>query len=476
MTETRRPPACHYDRNLKTRVTRGHRDDCPRDTDCPGKNGCAPCTAPHCTVCGREHTTNSEPHTCPDCQGHVRDDLADLQACYTALAIEAQQAGGDGHLVAAARIPGGNAAVLIGPTVRLDLMRVAKGYRPEHMAEVHRPSDPIPPLAVLAQWEEIYRSWLGHGPGARASVAGAIRYLTDQLPYIANHVDDTAPDWLAFTRQVRNARAQLERTLHDEREPEVGVECFECGDRLVRRFRDPKRCRHSTPARVKVARQMRGRAAALTRLAWLDEEIRDDQGRLRPRGRATVAEERAALLPTPVEMAAARLPCPKCSQGGLDNPDAGQSWECPGCRKEYTPGEYHTAVRRDLLSNEDGWTTIIAAAQAAKTLTGGDFSEVTIRSWVGRGWVRSRRETQKSGIEGRRLVHWPDVKREALRFAVGLQHCKHRTPARVWLATLATYPELEVSDDEVEAGWEECAACAAVVDQGGRRARGAGVA
>jgi hypothetical protein len=68
----------------------------------------------------------------------------------------------------------------------------------------------------------------------------------------------------------------------------------------------------------------------------------------------------AARGPSASLVAAARRPCAKCQdrQGGLDDPRAGRSWECPGCRKEYDVGEYATAVRRDLLENGDqgdGW-------------------------------------------------------------------------------------------------------------------------
>jgi hypothetical protein len=172
------------------------------------------------------------------------------------------EAGRDGRLVAAAPIPGGTAAVLIGPTVRLDVMRVARGLTPDVLAEDHRRGDPIPPLAVLAQWEDIYRSWLNHELAGRATIGRAIRYLKAQLPYIANHVTADAPDWLEFTRQVRKLRAECERALHDEREPERGVECFECGDTLVRRFRVARRCRHSTPARRQLVEWMHARAIA----------------------------------------------------------------------------------------------------------------------------------------------------------------------------------------------------------------------
>jgi hypothetical protein len=391
VTDTRKPPACHYDRALGERVTREHRTDCrsQHDGQCPAAGtGCAPCTAPHCIVCGREHTNNDHPDTCPACVGRIRDDLTDLQTSYTDLHREALDAGHDGHLVAAARIPGGTAQILIGPTVRLNMMRTGRGLTSIELAEDHHRGDPIPPFAVLAQWEDIYRSWLGHPRARHASVASSITYLAGQLDAIANHVTETAPDFLAFTRQIRALRASLERALHDEQEPERGVECFECGDRLVRRFRDPKRCRHSTPARE-----------------WFRTCLH------------LVSLGYPELMPNPAEARAARVPCENCSQGGLDDPTAGRSWECPGCRKEYTPGEYATAMRRDLLENGDegdGWTHITMAADAASTLVGLQVPAATVRKWMDRGKVGALCEWKPGRPWGTRLVYWPDVAVEAV--------------------------------------------------------------
>lgn len=379
MTDTHRgPKPCHYDRALRARVTTEHRDDCAGDHTCPADSrGCAPCTAPHCAICGRAHATNATPQTCPECQRKIDDDLADIQAAYTALALEAMHAGGDGRLIAAAPIPGGDAQVLIGPTVRLDVFRTYHGFGRDH-----RRSDPIPPLAVLAQWEDMYRAYLEHARATRASLAGAIRYLRDQLPYIAQRSD--GPDFLAFTRQVRKLRSQLEHALHDEREPERGVECFECGDQLVRRFRDPKRCRHSTKAR-----------------RWLQ----------------TLSSYGLQIHGT--EWRAARLPCDACAkagQGGIDDPAAGRSWECPGCRREFTPGEYVNAVRHDLLDDTgegDGWTDIGVAAEAATTLIQVPVTADRLRKWADRGKVASCCVWTEGRRWGARLVYWPDVAEEA---------------------------------------------------------------
>lgn len=398
MNDTRRPPACHYDRALHRRVTRDHRDDCPGDHNCPATgNGCSPCTAPHCSICGREHATNATPQTCPGCQGKIDDDLVDIEASHTALGLQAMYGGSDGRLYAAAPIPGGDAAVLIGPTVRLDMMRVARGLTPAVLAEDHHFKDPLPPLAVLAQWEDMYRAFLGHGRAPRASIKGSIHYLRDQLPHIAQRTD--GPDFLSFTRQVRGLRSQLERALHDEREPERGVECFECGDQLVRRFRDPRLCRHSTKAR-----------------RWLE----------------TVTSYGLQLHG--LEWRAARMACPACAkagQGGIDNPSAGRSWECPGCRKEYSPGEYVNAVRRDLLDDTgdgDGWTDISVAADAATTLIQVPITEDRLRKWAERGKVASCCVWTEGRRWGARLVYWPDVAEEA---QAALERARIAAEARV---------------------------------------------
>lgn len=390
MTE-HRPPACHYDRHLDQRVTTEHRDDC---SDPAGHRGCAPCTAPHCTVCGRAHATNEQPITCPSCQGKVDQDLVELVTAYDALAVEAFDGAADGRLVAAAPIPGGTAQVLRGPTALR--VRTYRGWTTEDYFRDHpissrtgQPSDPTPPLAVLALWEDTYRAWLGHGPAAIATVASAVSYLRRQLPYLAQRTD--GPDWHTFTRQIRDIRAQLERALHNEREPERGVECFECGDTLQRRWRRAAPCTHSTPARKELRRWARlGYPEALS----------------------------------VVDIRAAYQPCGDCDQGGIEDPSAGQSWECPGCRKSYDPGEYATAVRRDLLTggpDRDGWTHVAMAAEAVTMMTGVTFGPDRIRRWMDRSqvaavcrWRADMRGGRLVSVQnGLRLVLWTDVRDRA---------------------------------------------------------------
>lgn len=405
---TQQPPRCHHDRHLGERVTRQHTDPCrhPNPDAC---DGCAPCLHPHCSVCGREHCDDAHPNTCPACVSSIREDLDEIARHTNGLTAQAIDAASDGHLWAAAPIPGALATVLAGPGIRPgDVIRDRRHYVVDHLR-----SDPMPPLVVLAHAEDVWRTWLGQASRRTAGVQASVDYLDAQLTRIAQTGPRleggrvvAPPEFPEFARTIGRLRAQLEHALHDEQEPDRGVECFECGHRLVRRHRDPRRCHHATPAREAFAERLFAQPAAVERLALLASYG------LRPTG----AECAAALPPSPTMVAAARAPCPRCDQGGLVDPSPGVSWECPCCRKVYTPGEYATAVRRDLLDSEEGagWSTFPVAASAASDITGKLISVTTIRTWITRGddvavvcdWSSGARFT-------RQLVFWPDVARRA---------------------------------------------------------------
>lgn len=386
----RRPHACHNDRHLGHRVVTGqHRDDCPTQQPtprpCPGGNGCAPCTAHHCTLCRTRHLDNDHPITCPHCIGRVRTDLHDILWFCRHLRWQATRAGHDGKLLAAAPIPGGDALVLY---ARAGAILEDLVWHPT-MDDDHHPDDVVPVLLPLVSWDTTWRRYFGHQPPARPSVAGIVHYLAgDLLGQMAQATD--GPDWSAFAWDMGALKRQLERVLHDESEPEQGVSCFECGERLVRKFGKPRPCRHRTPARDHLADVRRQARRAAERVAVL---------RTYPElGEPTYADLRAARrVPTAAEESAARVPCEACvvsrhGQGGIEDPSIGQSWECIGCRKHYSPGEYANAVRADLLQggpDGDGWTHITMAAEAASTQTGVLFPPATVRKWMDRGQVTS---------------------------------------------------------------------------------------
>lgn len=372
------PPRCHHDHYLGERVTHAHADPCRRSNQ-SACDGCAPCLEPHCSVCTREHLDDAHPNTCPDCVSSIREDLDEIARHCNGLTTQAIEASNDGRPWAAAPIPGALATVLAGPATHPGLVTVTR-----HYADDHRKSDPLPPLVVLGHSEDVWRTWLNQPTRRTASVQSSVDYLDAQLTQIAQARpllrDGTLvrpPEFPDFAREVGRLRAQLEHAMHDEQEPDRGVDCFECGHRLVRRHRDRRRCHHETEARTWFA----------TLLTYPELRIH------------------------PTEVASARAPCPRCDQGGLADPTPGISWECPCCRKVYTPGEYATAVRRDLLDSEDGdgWTAITLAADAATTLTGRLVPASTVRKWMDRGQVGSLCAWSPGQVWGQRLVFWPDV-------------------------------------------------------------------
>lgn len=411
------PTTCHYDRDLATRIHTSHHDpDCPTHNGgpCPGRwDGCQPCPRPHCTSCSYRHLNPHDPthpRTCPHCIGQTREDLHEIRWLCRHLRWHAARAGRDGRLLAAAPIPGGDAQVLIGPTSGDgdDLI-----WSPT-LNDDHHAKDVIPPLLPLATWDTRTRTHLGHDTGT-ATVAAITGYLADHLTHLAQDPDY---DWDGLATDLAALRRQLERVLHDESEPERGVSCFECGDQLVRRFGKPQPCRHRTPGRDHLAAVKAEAQAAAEHVANLRAQGEEPN----------YAELRAARRrPTSAEETAARRPCDACTnsragQGGLEDPSVGQSWECPSCRKRYSPGEYAAAVRRDLLTTGpggDGWTFVTMAAEAASTQTGLPIAQGTVRKWAERGRVASccrlviRRPAGREDLvvsqSPLRLVFWPDV-------------------------------------------------------------------
>jgi hypothetical protein len=356
-------------------------------------------------VCGREHTTNDQPVTCPTCEGKIRDDLETIPHANTALAIEALDGGSGGRLVAAAPIPGGTAQVLIGPSVRLDLLRTGSLIGVKTLAEDHHRKDPIPPLAVLAQWDSIWRRYLDHrGPvGGRPTVSGCCAYLTTQLGYMAQQsgpgspTSGSSPTRCAASAPASSTRCTTSGNPSAAWSASSAATSWSAGSATTAAAgTTPRHATSCGPGSL---------AARVPRTSCECSHL--------PRGRRTTARRAQGRGPAGVAPRRCAPPCERCaaSPGGIDNPDPGQSWECPGCRKEYSVGEYANAVRRDLLENGvdgDGWTHIGMAAEAATTMTGYMIPAGTVRKWCDRGKVAS-----KLSSTGVRLVYWPDVADEA---------------------------------------------------------------
>jgi len=187
-----------------------------------------------------------------------------------------------------------------------------------HHESLDLPGDPVPPLLVLATWEDDWRQTFGHGAAPHlASVETAAAYLDRTLAHAAQWHDA----WDEFHGDLRATVARLENVLQEgEREERSRVPCTKCGTRLVRRY---------------------------------EAKVADDH------------------------------------------------WECPKCGKVYNKVAYHNAHRHHLASGyADRWVPLVDAIDATGR------SSATVRSWVQREDVQSRRDP----TTGRVYVWWPDVR------------------------------------------------------------------
>ena len=222
--------SCRYDRDLGYRV------------DHHGQ----PCERPHCVV-GRcwNHLDDTHPQTCPECVGLVRDHLAEIVRLTELLPIQAMQGGNDGHPLAGAAIPGGDATVLLAPgsdararvwaRERGD-QREAEGLRRGYDGDyTHQhdesDADPVPPLLVLATHEDDWRHELGHQAGPRATMWRCADYLGQHLTMMAQR----HPAFDEFAADLARMRARLEDVLGEGERDERGAPCMKCGTIQVRR-------------------------------------------------------------------------------------------------------------------------------------------------------------------------------------------------------------------------------------------------
>jgi hypothetical protein len=199
--------ACRYDRDLGYRTT--------RDGE--------PCTHRHCCV-GRcwNHTDDANPQTCPTCVGLVRENLTEILRLTEELPEQASTGGSDGRLMAGAPIPGGEAMVLMAPGS-------LGAQAPDHEHESH--ADPVPPLLLLATWEDDIRQTLGHRAGPKATMWRCVDYLGTHLTMVAQRHE--AFD--EFAADLARCRARLEDVLSEGERDEKGAPCMDCGTLLVRR-------------------------------------------------------------------------------------------------------------------------------------------------------------------------------------------------------------------------------------------------
>jgi hypothetical protein len=224
--------SCRYDPNLGQRVLVRSDDG-------------EPCPERHCVVCGRGHCDDTNPQTCAECVGLVRENLTEIMRLYEELPRQARDGGADGRLLAGAPIPGAEAMVLLAPGSDARARAWARERGDQREAEGRKrgydgdyshaqdevDSDPMPPLLVLATWEDDVRSFLGHPAGPRATMWRCADYLGQHLTLMAQR----HPAFDEYARDLARCRARLEDVLGEGERDERGAPCQKCGTLLVRR-------------------------------------------------------------------------------------------------------------------------------------------------------------------------------------------------------------------------------------------------
>ncbi len=198
--------SCRYNADLGYRVLARSDDE--------------PCPQRHCCVCSRGHCDDTTPQTCAECVGVVREHLTAVVDMHDRLEDEAVHTHADGRLNTGPL--GGDAMVMLAEGRYLSAARISSE---------ERRNDPLPPLLVLATWEDDWRLELGHHGGPRATVWRCADYLGAHLTMMAQR--HLAFD--EFAADITRLRGRMEAVLHDSDQPErAEAVCLKCSGTLIR--------------------------------------------------------------------------------------------------------------------------------------------------------------------------------------------------------------------------------------------------
>lgn len=211
---------CRWNGSGNPRLLKTH-----ANADCPSTcEGCQPCEANHCGVCGRTHVGTEL--TCPACVGAVRDDLSSIRDMSTRLLREAIVAGVNSE-----------AANLAGPVADPEAWSWRKAAARRGVADhvtVTEGDESTHPAWVLGTWEMLIREHLVQPSDDLLSIESAGAYLDGHLTNLANDGEFAFEE---MARDLRKCRVHLEDVLCEGEREERGEKCHNCGTkRLVKDY------------------------------------------------------------------------------------------------------------------------------------------------------------------------------------------------------------------------------------------------
>lgn len=225
---------CRYDREAKRHLLREHLADCTIIA-CPG---CAPCThdedgnpVRHCRARTRctTHLRWGE-HTCPECLGKIRDNLAAIVDDLALMPAEAAEQGVDSE---PANLAGPHADYVTAQWRLVNASRAGQTVDELDMRD---------PYTCLTMHERTIREHLGHDEHTlvSATISGAATYLGWALTDLARDEDGTLL-LAALLGDTAVLRSHVEAALRDSRTPERGIPCPDCTRDAEEKRREPPR-------------------------------------------------------------------------------------------------------------------------------------------------------------------------------------------------------------------------------------------
>jgi hypothetical protein len=196
---------------------------------------------PVCYVCHRRSLPAHLRQTCAACVARTRADLADIENLYARLdpyLIESRFPANSGSERTAGSgdeqpIPGGDALIMLAWGGAGWDTSTRRGNR-DHVADESQ-HDPQSVPGLLAIHEDDWRHQLRHPAAGPPSVAGSVAYLTSQLDRMAQCYSE----FDTFAYDMHGLRMRLKTAVGLSERPVLGADCFDCGERLVRRYRYP---------------------------------------------------------------------------------------------------------------------------------------------------------------------------------------------------------------------------------------------
>jgi hypothetical protein len=170
-------------------------------------------------------------------------DLRTIKQMFRNLRSEAFNRAGDPDM------PGGAAMVLLGPSTNYEAWNYRQlseimGRTNEGTEGYDLDSDPLPPLMMLASWEDIIRDARDQPVWLNATIARSADYIRDSLDWLTAFDEYDEPNFMdmdLLAEQIHAVTARLEGVLHDGiRLTRIKARCMWCDQapRLAVRYMD----------------------------------------------------------------------------------------------------------------------------------------------------------------------------------------------------------------------------------------------